>query len=125
MALCGFQSRYLKQCSDGFIYLENTERLSKRKREKIGKVAVKIFGKYPPKDPPGVPAFPCKKCQKPIAAPRAKCACGFVTVPSIVSGRAIYSGVAWRCPSCRHYALQNEVTGITVCPFCHAAVRGT
>jgi WD repeat-containing protein 35 len=124
LALCGFQSRYFKQCSDGFIYLENTERLSKRKREKIGKTAVRIFGKFPPKDPPDLPSVPCKRCQKPIIAPRVQCSCGYVTVPSIVSGAGIHGGKAWRCPGCRHYALQSELPGLEVCPLCHSRISG-
>jgi hypothetical protein len=124
LAVCGFQSRYLKQSSAGFIPLENANSLSKRKKEKIGRIAVRIFGKNPPNDPFGLPSFPCKKCKKPITAPKAKCSCGYVTVANILSGKQIARGGSWRCPKCKHFAMQEEIASLSVCPLCHTPIQG-
>jgi WD repeat-containing protein 35 len=124
LGICGFNSGYLRQCSTGFIHLENTPMLTKRKKDKISRIAVRIFGKQPPNDPQGLPSFPCKKCKRLITAPACRCPCGFVTVPSIASGKAIRAGVVWKCPSCRHFALQEEIAGSPVCPLCHTRVAG-
>lgn len=125
LALCGFNSGYLKQCSNGFIQLENSESLTKKNRQRMENMAVKIFGKHPPNDPSDLPTFECKNCKSKLVEPNCKCTCGYITCPSIVSGIVIpdvRSNDVWRCPKCHHYALQDEIKQYKVCPLCHTTI---
>jgi WD repeat-containing protein 35 len=123
LAVCGFHSRFLKQCSNGFIYLENANGLSKRKKDKISHIAVRIFGKSPPNDPADLDQSACRKCKKLMTPPKVKCSCGAISVPSIVSGRPItVRGGVWKCQKCKHFALQEEIAELEVCPLCHTTI---
>jgi WD repeat-containing protein 35 len=122
LAICGYRSGYLKRCSDGFIGLESATTVSRRKRERISHIALSIFGKHRPNDPAELTSVPCRTCHKPITAPNAKCSCGFVTLPSVVSGKAVY-GPTWRCGNCKRYAANAEIVSFQVCPLCHAGFQ--
>lgn len=120
LAICGMQSHFLKQCSNGFIQLENSANLSKKRKEKISQIAVRIFGKHSPNDPTDLEPVKCRKCKATMTPPTCKCQCGYVATPCIVTGRSIFGGQAWRCPHCRHYAIASEVVDLQVCPLCHS-----
>lgn len=125
IALCGFNSRYLKQCSNGFIQLENSETLTKKKRQRMENMAVRIFAKHPPNDPTDLPSTECKKCHSKLVSPICKCTCGYVTTPSIVSGQIIpeiRNSNVWKCSNCNHYAFQDEIQHFKVCPLCHTVI---
>lgn len=125
LALCGFNSGYLKQCSNGFIQLENSESLTKKNRQRMENMAVKIFGKHPPNDPADLPVVECKRCKSKLIEPNCKCTCGYVTVPSIVSGVVIpelKKELVWKCNKCNHYSLKDEIKKFKVCPLCHTTI---
>jgi WD repeat-containing protein 35 len=123
LAICGFHSRFLQQCSNGFIYLENTNGMSKRKKDKISHIAVQIFGKSPINDPADLEQVPCRKCKRLISAPLVTCSCGTVIVPCVVSGRPVTGrGGVWKCQRSRRFALQDEIAEREVSPFCHLKI---
>ncbi|KAK8890022.1 hypothetical protein M9Y10_034781 [Tritrichomonas musculus] len=119
LSIVGIYSTFYKQSSIGFIHLENTKNLSKKKKEQFEKLAIKIFRKANPVDPPGCKEFKCSKCKRKMVYPQVKCRCGFVTTPSVVSGNSIDTGNAWRCENCLHYATFDEIENYSVCPLCH------
>ena len=120
LAICGIQSHYLKQCSNGFIQLENSPNLSKKRKEKISQIAVRVFGKHSPSDPPDLEPAKCRKCKGPIMPPACKCQCGYVVTPCIMTGKSIFGGQAWRCQKCHRFAIASAMVDIPVCPLCHA-----
>lgn len=119
LTIVGIYSTFYKQCSLGFIHLENSKNLSKKKKEQFEKMAFKIFSKVNPVDPPSCKEFKCQKCNRKMVYPQVKCRCGYVTTPSIVSGNSVNVDEAWRCKNCFHYATFDEIEKFKVCPLCH------
>ena len=121
LALCGFHSGFLKQCSVGFIHLEHSTALSKKKREKMEGMSIKIFAQNPPNDVK-TQEIVCNKCQNPFAFPNPRCSkCGTIIPGSIVSGQPITKkkDALWKCTNCNHKAFKSEIKDLTVCPLCH------
>ena len=119
LTIVGIYSTFYKQCSLGFIHLENSKNFSKKKKEQFEKMAIKIFSKVNPVDPPACKEFKCSNCNRKMVYPQVKCRCGFVTTPSIVSGNSIKEDDSWQCKNCLHYAAFDEIEKFKVCPLCH------
>ena len=122
LALIGVNSGYYKQCSKGFVHLENSPKLRIKKREQFEKLAIKIFSKVEPNDPSECEVFNCKSCKKKMIYPQVKCRCGYSTIPSILTGNKLNPSTSWRCKNCLHYANYNEISGYKVCPLCHQPI---
>lgn len=122
LAIIGINSNFYKQASLAFIHLENSKKLSKRKKEKFEKMAIKIFAKVSPVDPSDCKSFNCPKCNREMIYPQVKCRCGYVTQPSVVSGNSVDVKTAWKCSTCLHFASNEEISDYTVCPLCHSKV---
>ncbi|OHS95351.1 hypothetical protein TRFO_38543 [Tritrichomonas foetus] len=119
LSIIGMNSGFYRQCSIGFIFLENSKNLSQKKRDQMEKIAIKIFAKMNPSDPPDLTVTNCKNCNRKMTYPQVKCRCGYTTTPSIVSGNSIDPKASWKCPNCLHFAAKEEISKFSVCPLCH------
>ena len=121
LALAGYRSNYLQRCSIGLAHLENSKRLSKKRKERAEALAVKIFIKNEPNDPDEPERIKCQACGADISGFSPKCRCGFALQCSIFSGKPIDDPRRmWRCSQCKHYGFPDEAKGARVCPLCHS-----
>jgi WD repeat-containing protein 35 len=65
IALTAFYNRHYQQCSQAFIRLESHPELSTSKQEAYADLALSIFVKSEPEDPPGR-AQSCSLCRGPV-----------------------------------------------------------
>ena len=121
LALAGFYSRNFHQCSKGFITLEHSDHFTPSRQKRFKLLAVKIFGKNPPKDSDDV-KVKCPKCNGDFSMLTKRCKCGFTPKRSIATGMPIL-GQEWMCTACKHFASLSEIKGLKVCPLCHAPIN--
>jgi len=113
IALTSFNAQYLNICSRAFIKLETLTDLTEKERDDIQNLALTIFLAMAPNDIARIDDeyIRCLETGTPYQA-------------CTVSGKAILDGRTLMCRTCRHFALEAELRGITHCPLCHSTMLG-
>ena len=108
IAQCAYYTRASGQCSNAFIELESLTSLSGDARDAYAELALAIFSKSTPEDPPAV-AKMMRDCE--AGAP----AC-------VATGMRIGSGErrVLACKRCGRKMLEDAARGLRACPLCHA-----
>ncbi|CAM9789079.1 unnamed protein product [Heterosigma akashiwo] len=108
IALAAYNAQYLNICSRAFIKLETLPGLEEKEREAVQDLALKIFLRTAPNDVRALEDeyLACLETGTPYQA-------------CTVSGKAISDGRTLMCRTCRHFALEQELRGLTHCPLCH------
>jgi len=123
IALCTYYAKYFMQCSKAFIKLEASPDISEGMRAKFEDLALRIFTRNPPRDPP-TSTILCAKCQKPVPSHLGACsACGTKIPWCVASGRPVNErsdDLVINCKACRHPMYSSENRGVQNCPLCHA-----
>uniref|UniRef100_A0A7S2LTL5 Uncharacterized protein n=1 Tax=Zooxanthella nutricula TaxID=1333877 RepID=A0A7S2LTL5_9DINO len=140
IALTTYYNKFFMQCSKAFIKLEASLDVNEEMRTKFGDLALRIFTRNPPRDPPSK-ALPCPKCNTRIRDWSVSCSnCNYRLPFCVASGRSIFpeentslgshgpdaagvlstgAGVV-KCKTCRHRMYVSEVRKIRNCPLCHS-----
>jgi len=112
VAICAFYSQAFGQASKAFIKLESQKGEQKTAYEDL---AMAIFVRHPPQDPPGSESW-LAGCSDPNAA------------TCIITGRPISeadrSNIA-KCSNCGHVALAEFWRSVRHCPLCHTLIPST
>lgn len=111
IALCAFYSQAYGQCSKAFIKLES---VAGDKREAYEDLAMSIFVRHPPRDPPG----------QDWMQPSERSA----MMTCILTGRPITEtdrdrGNVAKCANCAHQALLEFWQSVRHCPLCHTLIH--
>jgi hypothetical protein len=107
-ALTSFYNKYYGQCSRAFIKLESLEGVSKEELDRYKKLAVAIFTRNAPKDPPeakGTPRYKCtsSKCSTEVRDFFTACPdCNKPFAGCLITGRAILTPDTYTCKTCKH-----------------------
>eukprot|EP00929_Paragymnodinium_shiwhaense_P008039 TRINITY_DN111964_c0_g1_i1.p1 TRINITY_DN111964_c0_g1~~TRINITY_DN111964_c0_g1_i1.p1 ORF type:complete len:1227 (-),score=335.65 TRINITY_DN111964_c0_g1_i1:276-3956(-) len=144
IALTAYSNKFYAQCSRAFIKLEASTDVSEEMRTKFGDLALAIFTRHQPHDPPASRRVAnCPKCQTGLNDHHAGCpGCGARMQFCVASGRTIFpsekgpGGVPGRgppgvetstdtikCKSCRHRMYISEVRKQRNCPLCHSRLE--
>ncbi|XP_064159333.1 WD repeat-containing protein 35 isoform X1 [Anguilla rostrata] len=110
LAVCSSANRAFGTCSRAFIKLESLESLALEQRQHYQDLALEIFTKHSPKDN--------RKSQldSPPEGSEGK-------LPTcIVTGRTISEYQFWMCNTCKHCALEQEISNHRYCPLCHSSL---
>ena len=112
IALPSFYAQMYGQCSKAFIKLES---VPGEKAKNYEDLAMSIFVKHPPRDPPGQLWLESGSKQE-------------IGV-CVATGRPILeelssSGHVAKCTNCAHYALMEFWRSVRHCPLCHSAILG-
>uniref|UniRef100_A0A6A7G3L3 WD repeat-containing protein 35 n=4 Tax=Hirondellea gigas TaxID=1518452 RepID=A0A6A7G3L3_9CRUS len=123
LALSSCANRAFATCSKAFIKLEGLPNMTDEERESYEDLALSIFLKYSPKDSRSNRAE-CTTCETMIPDWVSNCpSCNSKFSTCVVTGRPIMDpSRAWICTSCRHSALQQDITLRSHCPLCHAVI---
>ena len=117
LSLVGLKAHYFHLCSMGFTYLEHSELLSSKKRQRLKVIALRIFATVDAEE--GVKSK-CSKCNRKIVSPQVRCECGFVTALCLVSGASVNKKSFWRCERCNHVVLRKQMDRFSICSLCHS-----
>eukprot|EP00771_Trimastix_marina_P000022 gnl/Trimastix_PCT/1017.p1 GENE.gnl/Trimastix_PCT/1017~~gnl/Trimastix_PCT/1017.p1 ORF type:complete len:1177 (-),score=415.03 gnl/Trimastix_PCT/1017:129-3659(-) len=121
IALCAYQNRHFHRCSNAFIKLESIHAGSAAKREAYEELALQIFTRHPPHDPPDASLYDCPSCRTQIPDWVTSCPeCHASLTACIASGRSLLTTRAWMCRVCKHRAYDYEMRAYTCCPLCHS-----
>ncbi|KAI8616049.1 WD repeat-containing protein 35 [Chytriomyces sp. MP71] len=122
LALCAFHNNYFGVCSGAFIKLEALDKVSDEDRTNIENLALSLFTKYTPSNPPAFEVS-CSNCE-PIFIfviyyfSDVHCdGCNFTFPICIASGRPIYESIHFMCQTCKHRAIESEIAGLNCCPL--------
>ncbi|KAM6969516.1 WD repeat-containing protein 35 [Tautogolabrus adspersus] len=107
LALCTATNRAFGTCSQAFIKLESLESLDPEQRQSYEDLALEIFTKYNPKD------------TRPVERERSSEGSEGKLPTCIVTGLQIQEYQFWMCSTCKHCALEQEVSKYNFCPLCH------
>jgi len=137
IALTTYYNKFFMQCSKAFIKLEASTDISEEMRKKFADLALRIFTRNRPDDPPSR-MDSCPKCKQQIPDWSVACPhCNYRLPFCVASGRSIFSkertgnpaeevgvlsnasGVV-KCRCCRHRMYTSEVRKIRNCPLCHS-----
>ena len=119
LAISGYKSGYLQRCSVGLAQLENSQNLSKKKKQRAEQLSIKIFMKNEPNDPYTPEPIRCPHCNKGISPFYPRCRCGYILPCSIFSGKTLNEKSLWTCPFCMHKGSVLESKQRHTCPLCH------
>mmetsp|Transcript_14038 Transcript_14038/g.22384 ORF Transcript_14038/g.22384 Transcript_14038/m.22384 type:complete len:1210 (-) Transcript_14038:255-3884(-) len=123
IALASFSNRFFGQCSRAFIRLESLDSFTEEDREKYKDLAMSIFVKNPPKDPPTRDTA-CPICASPCNPWDQQCPHCNASIPvCIVSGRAIFTQNHFTCGRCHFNIYERLVRRFVNCPLCHANLQ--
>lgn len=145
IALTTYYNKFFLQCSKAFIKLEASPDINQEMRDKFSNLALSIFKRNPPRDPPSR-MMPCPKCRERMNDWCVSCpSCSYRLPFCVGSGRSIFpedrvgggllgpedaagvlgstSGVV-RCRVCRHKMYTAEVRKYRNCPLCHSRLDG-
>eukprot|EP00397_Hematodinium_sp_SG-2012_P004975 GEMP01004991.1.p1 GENE.GEMP01004991.1~~GEMP01004991.1.p1 ORF type:complete len:1182 (+),score=262.89 GEMP01004991.1:170-3715(+) len=124
IALCTYKAKYFLQCSKAFIKLEASPDIAAEMRQKFEDLALRIFTRNPPRDPPKNVTVPCVKCKENVLAHLSICPnCNAKISWCVASGRPIVEksdDMVFNCKTCRHPMYSGETRGLHNCPLCHA-----
>jgi len=122
VALTAFYAKFYGQCSRALIKLESLD-VSPEQHEAYDQLAVSIFTRFPPQDP-SVRRYSCPQCSGVVNDWTTACGdCGTRFGACVVTGRAILDSNYWRCRTCKHKAIADEITPYAFCPLCHASTN--
>ncbi|KAH9492608.1 WD repeat-containing protein 35 [Bulinus truncatus] len=122
LALAACANRAFNVCSKAFIKLESLESLTAEQKQHFEELAMEIFTKHSPKDMRSN-KVDCPNCGSQLLDWMTVCpSCDTKYPTCIVTGRPIFEYQFWMCSSCKHRALQSEITHRKSCPLCHALV---
>ncbi|XP_071111924.1 WD repeat-containing protein 35-like isoform X1 [Haliotis cracherodii] len=122
LALCACANKAFGTCSKAFIKLESIDVLSPEQRQPYEELALEIFTKHSPKDN-RVNRIECNSCASQIPDWSTSCpSCDTKFPTCIVTGRPIMEYEYWLCSSCKHRAIQTEISQKSTCPLCHVKV---
>ena len=62
LALTAYFNKYYGVCSRAFMKLENLEDVPQADRDLFGSLALDVFTRFPPADPPTKRKYECPKC---------------------------------------------------------------
>jgi WD repeat-containing protein 35 len=101
--------------------LEHYEEFTAERRAKFEDLAIDIFVKNPPSDPPRVVAgVTCTKCGASVSALQSQCSeCGHKLKVCVSTGKPIVEDSCWECQICKHCVLVDLAEELVVCPMCH------
>ena len=124
LAVCGLKTGYFQQCSKAFTTLEFSDNFTDERKEKFQNLAIDIFTKKKPIDPPMEQSKMCPKCQGKLEETNCQCPnCGLKIQVCVASGLLITDEMRWQCQYCRHcVSFDAELDRMPVCPFCHQIV---
>nr|XP_032817286.1 WD repeat-containing protein 35 isoform X1 [Petromyzon marinus] len=116
LALCAVASRSFATCSRAFLRLEALEGFSEEQLRPYRELAVEIFTRHAPKDPPA-------RGQSDPSAAAASLELGEDKLPlCVATGRRIFDFQFWMCGVCKHCAAERDIAARAVCPLCHSPV---
>ncbi|KAI8828138.1 hypothetical protein BJ741DRAFT_627188 [Chytriomyces cf. hyalinus JEL632] len=122
LALSAFHNNHFGVCSGAFIKLEALEKISDEERLSIENLALSLFTKYTPSNPPAF-EIACSNCGHGINDSDTHCtSCNFIFPICIASGRPIYESIHFMCHVCKHRAIESEIAGLNCCPLCHSTL---
>jgi WD repeat-containing protein 35 len=121
LAWCGWKTRHFGQCSRAMTTLEHFEEWTPEKRARFEDLAIDIFVKNPPTDPPRVVGgVTCTKCGASVSALQSQCGeCGYKLKVCVSTGKSIAEESWWECELCKHCVLIDLADDLVVCPMCH------
>lgn len=98
-----------------------------QEREAYGDLALSIFVRAKPMDPPESAAnsfrCPTAGCSAVLRTWAVNCmACGTNFPACVATGQPIFGHDYWRCRTCKHRALKQHMRDRVSCPLCHAPV---
>ncbi|KAK9804414.1 hypothetical protein WJX72_011599 [[Myrmecia] bisecta] len=117
LALAAFYNQFFAQCSKAFMKLESLAAAPEAQRRQFADLAMSIFLKNPPNDPRSIKETREKgsgKWRTTATPPAPK---DEVCVASGKIVREVQGAV--RCKACKHYSIQAELKGLTICALCH------
>jgi WD repeat-containing protein 35 len=103
------------------------DNLTEKEREAYETLAINVFSVNPPTDKKRE-EFTCpqKHCKALISEFDISCKeCGAHFSPCIASGQSILAKQYYTCKTCKHKALENELTYLKLkhCPLCHGKIN--
>ncbi|KAG5266079.1 hypothetical protein AALO_G00249550 [Alosa alosa] len=110
LAICSSANRAFGTCSRAFIKLESLESLSPEQRQSYEDLALEIFTKYPPKDNR---KSELDSISEGVDGKLPTC---------IVTGRIISEYQFWMCSTCKHCAMEQDISRHNFCPLCHSTL---
>jgi len=108
------------------VKLERLGDLTDKEREAYEMLAINLFSRNPPVDKATAKEFNCPKCKSRITEYDISCnECGSHYSPCIASGQSILEKEYYTCKTCKHKALENELSYLKLkhCPLCHAKIN--
>lgn len=126
VAIACFFNQCFRECSKAFVKLERLDDLSEKEREQYENLAIQLFSRNPPQDRKTA-SFKCPKsaCPGQISEFDTSCKeCGSHFSPCIASGQSILAKVYYTCKTCKHKALEAELTQLHLkhCTLCHGKI---
>jgi WD repeat-containing protein 35 len=139
IALTTYYNKFFMQCSKAFIKLEASMDVSEDMRTKFADLALRIFTRNPPRDPPCM-MLPCAKCNTRMPDWSINCPnCNYRLPFCVASGRSIFpedhsnaladpshlggESRVVNCRTCRHKMYSSEVRKLRNCPLCHSRLE--
>jgi len=122
LALISFHNRCFATCSKAFVKLESLQSLSEQEKDDIEKLAVSIFTKFVPEDPPEK-EVECTNCGSLLKESESYCSSCHLNFPiCIVTGKPIIEPYHFMCHVCKRRAIEREISGLQCCPLCHTTL---
>lgn len=124
IAMTTCNNGHFGQCSQAFTKLETLESLSPAKKTAYADLALQIFTRNPPHDPPldRASSVPCPHCEANVPEWASNCPkCSGAIAFCVASGRALTDGhePVYTCKGCRHRAYTSELQALQFCALCH------
>jgi DNA-directed RNA polymerase subunit RPC12/RpoP len=100
--------------------------LSEENQKNFEELAIDIFVRSPPFDPPIPSEISCPRCDADVPKTASQCQeCGEKIPVCLITSHAITSdpGHSWCCSTCNHYVRLDLVDTLNLCPLCHHPIN--
>ena len=114
IALTAYYNKAFGICSKAFVKLESLPSLSEAEKRKYSDLAMAIFIRNAPKDPPGI-----DRSLYDVDEKKQRDVC-VATGQHLPDGGGVYTSRIYTCSTCHHKMLEEHLQGLSHCALCHA-----